>query len=74
MPRAGYSVAVQDSPDQGGAEMGAAGAEGVEMVVNVDEEHLCAVEAVDFELLFLAGFELLQGCEPFELEFLGHGC
>ena len=52
--------------------MGAARTQGVELVVDIDQEHLCAGKTLDLELLLLAGFEL-QGCEALELEFLGHG-
>jgi hypothetical protein len=64
---------MQHAANQWSSIVSAARAQGVEFVVDVDEEHLCAVEAVDLELLLLAGLEQLQGCEPFELEFLGHG-
>jgi hypothetical protein len=52
--------------------MGAARTQGVELVVDIDQEHLCAVNTLNLELLLLAGLEL-QGCKALELEFPGHG-
>lgn len=73
MPRAGDSaLASKNTLDQRSTVVGAVGTHGVNLILDLGQQNLAALNAVDFNLLFLTVLQV-NARKPLELVFGSHG-